>query len=90
MGVLIPRIHKSGEVRNIWDAGALRQGLRTGPEATLLTTEQPVVMADDGSGRPTRVHPPAVHAKLIINKRPAVGIPYKEQNEGRMNWRGLT
>ena len=79
---------KSGEVRNIW--GTLvpyGKVWRTGAdEATLLTTEQPVVLG--GTTVPAGTYSlftlPAADgtAKLIINKRTGQwGIPYKEQNE---------
>ena len=79
---------KSGEVRKIW--GTLvpyGKVWRTGAdEATLLTTEQPVVLG--GTTVPVGTYSlftlPAADgtAKLIINKRTGQwGIPYKEQNE---------
>ena len=79
---------KSGEIRKIW--GKLvpyGKVWRTGAnEATLLTTEQPVVMG--GTTVPAGTYSlftlPAADgtAKLIINKRTGQwGIPYKEQIE---------
>ena len=79
---------KSGEIRKIW--GKLvpyGKVWRTGAnEATLLTTEQPVVMG--GTTVPAGTYSlftlPAADgtAKLIINKRTGQwGIPYKEQSE---------
>jgi hypothetical protein len=79
---------KSGEIRKIW--GKLvpyGKVWRTGAnEATLLTTEQPVVMG--GTTVPAGTYSlftlPAADgtAKLIVNKKTGQwGIPYKEQNE---------
>ena len=79
---------KSGEVRNIW--GTLvpyGKVWRTGAdEATLLTTEQPIVLG--GTTVPAGTYSlftlPAADgtAKLIVNKKTGQwGIPYKEQSE---------
>ena len=79
---------KTGEVRKIW--GTLvpyGKVWRTGAdEATLLTTEQPVVMG--GTTVPAGTYSlftlPAADgtAKLIVNKKTGQwGIPYKEQSE---------
>ena len=79
---------KSGEIRKIW--GKLvpyGKVWRTGAnEATLLTTEQPVVMG--GTTVPAGTYSlftlPAADgtAKLIVNKKTGQwGIPYKEQSE---------
>jgi hypothetical protein len=79
---------KSDEIRKIW--GALvpyGKVWRTGAdEATLLTTEQPIVMG--GTTVPAGTYSlftlPAADgtAKLIINKKTGQwGIPYNEQNE---------
>src|ERR1039457_1770046 len=79
---------KSGEVRNIW--GTLvpyGKVWRTGAdEATLLTTEQPVVLGGTNisAGTYSLFTLPAADgtAKLIVNKRTGQwGIPYNEQSE---------
>ncbi len=79
---------KTGEIRKIW-GGLVPYGKvwRTGAdEATLLTTEQPIVLG--GTTIPAGTYSlftlPAADgtAKLIVNKRTGQwGIPYKEQNE---------
>jgi len=79
---------RTGEVRKIW-GGLVPYGKvwRTGAdEATLLTTEQPVVMG--GTTVPAGTYSlftlPAADgtAKLIVNKKTGQwGIPYKEQSE---------
>ena len=79
---------KTGEVRKIW--GKLvpfGKVWRTGAdEATLITTEQPIVLG--GTALPAGTYSlftlPAADgtAKLIVNKKTGQwGIPYKEQSE---------
>ena len=79
---------KSGETRKIW--GTLvpyGKVWRTGAdEATLLTTEQPIVMGETTipAGTYSLFTVPAADgtAKLIVNKKTGQwGIPYKEQSE---------
>src|ERR1017187_7445981 len=79
---------KSGEIRKIWGSLVPYDKVwRTGAdEATLLTTEQPIVMG--GTTIPAGTYSlftlPAADgtAKLVVNKRTGQwGIPYKEQNE---------
>jgi len=79
---------KTGEIRKIW--GALvpyGKVWRTGAdEATLLTTEQPMVLGgtDIPAGTYSLFTLPAADgtAKLIVNKKTGQwGIPYKEQSE---------
>jgi len=79
---------KTGEVRKIW-GGLVPYGKvwRTGAdEATLLTTEQPIVLGgtDIPAGTYSLFTLPAADgtAKLIVNKKTGQwGIPYKEQSE---------
>jgi hypothetical protein len=79
---------KTGEVRKIW-GGLVPYGKvwRTGAdEATLLTTEQPIVLGGMTipAGTCSLFTLPAADgtAKLIINQRTGQwGIPYKEQSE---------
>ena len=79
---------KTGEVRKIW-GGLVPYGKvwRTGAdEATLLTTEQPMVLGgtDIPAGTYSLFTLPAADgtAKLIVNKKTGQwGIPYKEQSE---------
>jgi hypothetical protein len=79
---------KTGEIRKIW-GGLVPYGKvwRTGAdEATLLTTEQPIVMGATTipAGTYSLFTLPAADgtAKLIINKRTGQwGIPYKEESE---------
>jgi len=79
---------KTGEIRKIW--GTLvpfGKVWRTGAdEATLLTTEQPIVLGgtEIPSGTYSLFTVPAADgtAKLIVNKKTGQwGIPYKEQSE---------
>ena len=79
---------KTGEIRKIW--GTLvpfGKVWRTGAdEATLLTTEQPIVLGgtEIPSGTYSLFTMPAADgtAKLIVNKKTGQwGIPYKEQSE---------
>ncbi|MFZ0827878.1 MAG: DUF2911 domain-containing protein [Verrucomicrobiia bacterium] len=79
---------KTGEIRKIW-GGLVPYGKvwRTGAdEATLLTTEQPIVLGgmDIPAGTYSLFTLPAADgtAKLIVNKKTGQwGIPYKEQSE---------
>jgi hypothetical protein len=79
---------KTGEIRKIW-GGLVPFGKvwRTGAdEATLLTTEQSIVLGGTiiPAGTYSLFTLPAADgtAKLIINKKTGQwGIPYKEQNE---------
>ena len=79
---------KTGEIRKIW--GTLvpfGKVWRTGADqATLLTTEQPIVLGgtEIPSGTYSLFTMPAADgtAKLIVNKKTGQwGIPYKEQSE---------
>ena len=79
---------KTGEIRKIW-GGLVPYGKvwRTGAdEATLLTTEKPIVLGgtDVPAGTYSLFTVPAADgtAKLIVNKRTGQwGIPYKEAGE---------
>ncbi|MGO9476389.1 MAG: DUF2911 domain-containing protein [Limisphaerales bacterium] len=79
---------KTGEIRKIW-GGLVPYGKiwRTGAdEATLLTTEQPIVLGgtDIPAGTYSIFTLPAADgsAKLIVNKKTGQwGIPYKESSE---------
>jgi len=79
---------KTGEPRKIW-GGLVPYGKvwRTGAdEATLLTTEQPIVLGgtDIAAGTYSLFTVPAADgtAKLIVNKRTGQwGVPYKESSE---------
>ncbi|MGD0651476.1 MAG: DUF2911 domain-containing protein [Verrucomicrobiia bacterium] len=79
---------RSGEIRKIW-GGLVPYGKvwRTGAdEATLLTTEQPIVMGGTAisAGTYSLFTLPVENgtSKLIVNKRTGQwGIPYNEKNE---------